>query len=139
MSDILQKEKWAIISEETPLLTELSALDNISLMLKYHFNMSVNKAEKYVCELMKRVELENLCYKRPYALSKIDKAFVQYIRAYVSPFDKIAIIKPFSMLDKIEHLEMIIDLSQKLNDKKIKIFDTDIHGYYKGERCHIIK
>ncbi len=129
----------AIVSEDTPLLVELSVIENISLLLKYHNNIKVKLAEKSVSELLLRCGYEYIGRKKPFDLNKKDKMIAQYLRAYISTFDTIAIIKPFSMLNRIEDINHIIELSSILDDKKVEILDTLQHDFYKDNQCLTIK
>ncbi len=128
-----------IVSEETPLLVDLNANENIALILEYHYRYSIKNATIYADELLKRCEHHKLSDKRVFELDKRDRFIIQYIRAYVSPKDKIAIVKPFSMLDRVDDLSYIKKLVDILDEKETEIVDTTIHQYYKESRCLIIK
>jgi len=74
----------------------------------------------------------------PFEIDKKDRLLIQFLRAYVSNCEMITIIKPFSMIDKIEDIDYIIKLSNKF-DKTIQIADIALHNYYKENKCLIIK
>jgi len=121
------------------LLTELNANQNISLLLKYHYRIGVQKAHDKVLDILKECRYEKLSDKRLFELNKKERFIIQFIRAYVSKFDKIAIIKPFSMLSHREDLSEILSLSSILSEKEIEILDTRKYDFYKDKKCLIIK
>ncbi len=129
----------AVVSEDTPLLVDLSTNENISLILEYHYKYSIKDATIYTDKLLEKCGYKNITDKRPFKLTKEEKLIIQFIRAYVSPKEKIAIVKPFSMLDKVEDLSTLIKIADILNEKDIQIVDTVIHKYYEENRCLTIK
>jgi len=114
-------------------LRDLSVVENIALMLEYNNNYSINKAEKTVFRLMKRFQIEGIKDKRVYELNKKDILIVKYLRAYVSSFDTILIVKPFSMLDNIEDIEVLFEMFNIFSDKITKIVDLDSNQYYRDK------
>ena len=139
MTKYIEKESVAVVGEETPLLVELSANENISLILKCHYRFSIKKAEKESKKLLQKCGYEEINDKKPFKLTKKEKLIVQYIRAYVSKFDKIAVIKPFSLIESIGDIEELYKLSKIFEDKEMEILDTLKHDFYEEKRCHIIK
>ena len=121
----------AIISTTTPLLRDLSAIENIALMLEYNKNYSINKAEQAIFKLMKRFQIEGIKDKRVYELNKKDILIIKYLRAYVSSFDAILVVKPFSMLDNVEDIDVLFELFNIYNDKMTKIVDLNSNQYYR--------
>lgn len=128
-----------MVSEDTPLFVDLNINENISLILKYHYRYSVNKAYEYTNELLEKCGCIDLAQKRPFELSKKDKFIIQYIRAYVSPKEKIAVVKPFSMLNRVEDLSYLEELVDILDEKETYILDTMLQNYYKENKCLTIK
>jgi len=137
--EFVDQNDCAIVSEDTPLLVELSAQENLSLILKYHEKISVKKADILIKELLKDMGLGKLRDKKPFELNKLEKVSIQLIRAYISPFEKICIIKPFSMLNRVEDLSYIITLSEKFDKKEVSVLDTHLHNFYKESRCLTIR
>jgi len=121
------------------LLVDLNASENIALILEYHYKYSVKKAIKYSKNLLEKCGYKEISDKKPFELNKKNKFIVQFLRAYVSPREKIAVIKPFSILDKVEDLSYLIEITDILDEKKIQIVDTTTHKYYKENKCLIIK
>jgi len=121
----------AIISTTTPLLRDLSVIENIALMLEYNKNYSISKAEQAIFKLMKRFQIEGIKDKRVYELNKKDILIIKYLRAYVSSFDTILVVKPFSMLDNVEDLDVLFELFNIYNDKMTKIVDLNSNQYYR--------
>ena len=121
------------------MLVDLSANENIALILEYHYHYSIKDATNYADKLLEKCGYKDIADKRPFGLSKIEKFIIQFIRAYVSPKKKIAIIKPFSMLEKVEDLSTLIKIADILDEKDIQIIDTTIHKYYEESKCLTIK
>jgi len=121
------------------LLVDLSANENIALILEYHYKYSINDATIYTDKLLEKCGYKKIANKRPFKLNKKEKFIAQFIRAYVSPKEEIAIVKPFSILDNIEDLSTLIKIADILNEKNIQIVDTTIHKYYEENRCLTIK
>ncbi len=117
------------------MLVELTALENLSLILKYHEKISVKKADILIKELLKDMGLSKLCDKKPFELNKLEKVSIQLVRAYISPFEKICIIKPFSMLNRVEDFSRILTLSETFDKKEVTVLDTYLHNFYKESRC----
>ncbi len=80
---------------------------------------------------MKRFQIESIKDKRVYELNKKDILIIKYLRAYVSCFDTILIVKPFSMLDNVQDIEVLFELFNIFNDKITKIADLDSNQYYR--------
>jgi len=129
----MEAENIAIISTTTPLLRDLSVIENIALMLEYNKNYSISKAEQAVFKLMKRFQIEGIKDKRVYELSKKDILIIKYLRAYVSSFDAILVVKPFSMLDNVEDIDVLFKLFNIFNDKMTKIIDLNSNQYYRDK------
>ena len=127
----MQDNNTALISVETPLLRDLSVLENIALMLEYHKSYSISKAQQAVLKLMERSQTVGIKDKMVHELSKRDILIAKYLRAYVSSFDIILIVKPFSMLDNIDDIEVLFELFNIFNDKMTKIVDLNSNQYYR--------
>ena len=121
------------------MLVDLSVNENIALILEYHYRYSIKKATIYTDKLLEKCGYKEIADKRPFRLSKKDKFIIQFIRAYVSPKEKIAVIKPFSMLEKVEDLSTLTKIADILDEKDIQIIDTTIHKYYEENKCLTIK
>lgn len=121
------------------MLVDLSVNENIALILEYHYKYSIKDATVYTDKLLEKCGYKSIGGKKPFRLSKKEKFIIQFIRAYVSPKEKIAIIKPFSMLEKIEDLSILIKIADIFDEKNIQIVDTTIHKYYEENKCLIIE
>ncbi len=116
---------------QTPLLRDLNAIENIALILEYHQSFSIKKAQQIVLKLLKKCHIADIKEKRVYELDKKEILTIKYIRAYVSNFDTITVVKPFSMLDKIADIEILFELFNILNDKITTIADLKSNDYFK--------
>lgn len=111
----------------------MSAIENIALILEYNNNYSISKSEQTVFKLMKRFQIEGIKDKRVYELNKRDILIVKYLRAYVSSFDTILVVKPFTFLDHIDDIEVLFELFNTFNDKMTKIVDLSSNQYYRDK------
>jgi len=82
---------------------------------------------------MERSQTGSLKDKRVYELDKRDILVAKYLRAYVSNFDTISVVKPFSMLDNIDGIEVLFELFNIFNDKMTKIVDLKSNQYYRDK------
>ncbi len=130
---IKQSRNFALVSENTPLLRDLNVIENIALILEYHDKISIKKAQSCVNDVLKRCGADILSYKKVYELDKKDSIIIKYIRAYMSNFEIILIDRPFSMLDKMEDMQSIFELSEVLDDKAAQIVDLKSNEYYKDK------
>jgi ABC-type lipoprotein export system ATPase subunit len=139
LQNYLKGKGGALISKETPLLANLTVMDNIALILEYHKNLSLKKAENIVFELLKKCNIEKIRDKKPYQLSRKDIIKVKFLRAYVSDFKHIIIERPFMILDEQNDIDCIFEMFEKFNEKSVEIVDLESNHYYKDKKCHIIK
>ena len=123
-------ENRAQISENTPLLRDLNAVENVALVLEYHKKIPIKKAEEIVFELFKRCNIDDIGYRRIYEIDRKDILILKFLRAYVSYFSEILIVKPFSMLDKMEDMDRLFELFNMLNDKMVIVADLKSNRYY---------
>ncbi len=130
---IAKSDSVALISDKVPLLRDLNIVENIALILEYHENRSIEKANKIALSLLKRYGIDNLANKKVYEIDKVDNIIIKYIRAYVSNFDTIVIDRPFSMLDSLEELDIVFGLNKILDKKTIEIVDLKSNDYYKDK------
>ncbi len=135
----MRDKEVALISEETPLLADLSVVDNISLILEYHKNLSVKMSRGIISKLLKKCNIEEIKDKKPHELNRKDIIMVKYLRAHVSDFKTIVVERPFSMLDNIDDIEAVFNMFDIFDIKNVEIVDLESNHYYEDKKCHIIK
>ncbi|WP_331774800.1 hypothetical protein [Sulfurospirillum sp. 1612] len=139
MQQYLKHKEVALISKNTPLLANLTVIDNIALILEYHNRCSVNVAIIKVMELLKKCHIETIRDKKPHQLSRKDIIKVKYLRAHVSDYNMIVIDRPFMILDEHNDIDCIFEMFELLDEKDVEIVDLESNHYYKDKQCHIIK
>lgn len=142
MEKYLKDKDVALISKNTPLLDNLTVMDNIVLILEYHKNINHKIAEEIVFKLLKRCNIEKISDKKPYQLSRKDIIKIKYLRAHVSDFKSIIIDRPFMILDEQNDIDCLFEMFQIFDvfiQKNVEIVDLESNHYYKDKKCHIIK
>ena len=145
MSEIEQylqeEENYALISEKTPLISNLDIIENISLIKEVHEFISINKAQNISNEYLEKIHLSNIANKRPTACSDTEKLYAMIIRATMCQNKKIIISNLVHLLDNLKDIQDIIkNVENIVTDKNVTILDifsNEIH--YEGCLCRIIK
>lgn len=130
------------VSSNTPLLSNLCMLENISLVLQVHKHLSRKKAYTKAEKALKLLNIENISLLRYEACSDKEIFLVQVIRASIQKEAKIIIEQPFMLLSSEIDLDFIFDALDTLciPYERVLIIDLKHHeNYYKESRCHIIK
>ena len=131
----------AIISAKTPLLANLSVLENIALIKEVHGAVSIDQAEAEAVHYLSKINLQHLQGYNLRQCSSLDLFSVMLIRAMMFSTE-LTIVSPFNL---INNLESIDSLTQMVVDLKIKnvILIVDIernHFHYasniKAEQRH---
>lgn len=130
-----------LISNETPLISNLNMAENIALIKEVHEGMSIKAAEGLACEYLEKIGIGSIALKRISACQSIEIFYVMLIRALMMPQEQICILTPFLLIKHLSGLDELLSNIALLNDKKdIIILDTysnELH--YKGCECHIVK
>ena len=116
-------------------------LENIALIKEIHEHMATLKAQEIARELLKKISYEHIALSRVSACSPTEIFYIQFIRALMMKEDDILIVTPYSLIDNLRNINVIIENINILTDKKniliVDILNNEIH--YKGTTCNIVK
>jgi len=133
--------EYSLISRDTPLISNLSMIENIALIKEVHQFLSVKQAHKDALNLLDKLSLASIADKRINECCDEDVFYVMFMRAMMSSEKDIVIEVPFSLVKNLENIGKLIENILFLNDdKNIIILDNITNeSKYKGYPCHIIK
>lgn len=134
-------DNYSLISNETPLISNLDIIENIALIKEVHEKMSVKKAEGLAKVYLEDISLESIARKRPSSCSDLEKFYVKVIRACMSKDERIVILTPFSLIKDTMDIKKVVADMKKLDIKKT-ILVLDIKNneiLYKGLAWNIVK
>ncbi len=133
-------EEYAFVSTSTPLLSNLSMIENISLIMQIHDRLSRKNAQKAAYDALKSLGLISIAALRYDACSDKEIFYVQLIRAFVKKGAKIVIDQPFAFVAEENSINFILEALDKLliPYQRIIIIDLDNQkSRYKEVSCHI--
>jgi len=138
---IQEQEDYTIISKETPLISNLNILENISLIKEVHEFMPTTAAENIAKQHLKKAALLDIAYKRPINCTNSELLSVMLLRAMMCKSHTIIISNPIDLLNNLKDIKDIIrDIKDMPDEKNIIILDllsNEIH--YEGCSCHTIR
>ena len=120
ITDLIDKYSWgkvAVVSEDLPLMSALTVLDNIVLYKCYTQRLYIYKVENEVIEFLNRYNEPNIIYLHKGQLNKYQQFIAKLARATIHNPDIIIIDMPVDYLG-IENFNLFIDV--------IKKSDTDL-------------
>lgn len=130
------------VSTQTPLLSNLSMLENIALISQVHEKLSITRSHKKAYEALSTLDLGRIASLRYENCSAKEKFYVQLLRANILKDAKVIIEQPFMLLAEEMSIEFILNALQRLNISydRVSIIDL-IHqqSNYKEPQCHIEK
>lgn len=131
---IEENKEYILVSKNTPLLSNLSMCENISLIKCVHHLISIDLAKKEAIDRLTMIKREYIAEKRVVECNSIDIFYTMCIRAMMMDNLRIIIVTPSDIVENKEEMDEIIDIIQLLNnDKKILIVDIDKNKLlYKG-------
>lgn len=137
------KDKFiGFVSTQTPLLSNLSILENISLIPAVHEGLSRKASMKKAYEALDALDLGNIASLRYDVCSTKEIFYTQLIRASMLQDAKIIIEQPFIFLAEEMNIDFILDALRRLkvSFNKVQIIDlTHQATYYKESQCLIEK
>ena len=89
---------------------------NISLIKQYHENMRKSEAKQLALDVLKRIGLEHIAFKRNPALSPDERFFVMILRAAMVKNAMVVIDRPFKMVPHLKTASFIPDVLKKIDD-----------------------
>ncbi|NIA20109.1 MAG: hypothetical protein GWP07_06745 [Xanthomonadaceae bacterium] len=126
------------MSDTTPLLSHLTILENIALLNEFHHGKKKDKAEKEAQQLLADCGFEHIGSKRPFEINNKESFVAKFLRAVVSDFEKILIVRPFDQADSFEIMNLLQDLSAFFPHKSVEVIATEANKrYYEGQ--HVLQ
>jgi len=134
-------EDHILISDATPLISNLNMKENIALIREVHHKTPRLEAESEAQKALEKISLGRIGSKRQNECSKLEIFYVMLVRALFSDPKTVVIKRPFSLVDSLLVIDRIIDNTALLNrEKAIIILDTKTnYSRYKDCKCNITK
>ena len=126
-NDILRAQKIGIIYQDSSLLQDFTAVENIQLA-RLTINQDENSARKEAYQMLKNVGLHNRANHYPYELSGGEAQRVSICRALINSPDVILADEPTGSLDHINSREIFKILFKLKKKNRTIIFAT--HNMY---------
>lgn len=117
INDLIEKYSWkkvAVVSEDIPLISALTVLDNIVLYKCYAKRLYISKVENEVIEFLNRYNEPNIIYLHQRQLNKYQQFITKLARATIHDPDIIVINMPVDYLG-IEHFNLFVDIIKESN------------------------
>ena len=99
---------------KTPLLSNLSVLENITLIKEVHERLSYDEAKIPAYEALERVGYRHINQLRSAQCNEKERFIAQLIRASMMQYAKIVVITPFVLLSDAEEIGFLLDCFEKL-------------------------
>jgi ABC-type lipoprotein export system ATPase subunit len=114
-----------LVSEGTPLISNLDVWSNISLILQYHRNIPWRQAKDMVEDWLNRLNMKSISEKRNSALTDEERFCAMALRAAMVENSIIVLDRPFYIVSNLRNSEFIIETLHKLDDliAEARIFD----------------
>jgi ABC-type lipopolysaccharide export system ATPase subunit len=116
-------------------------LENIALIKEVHEHLETLKAQDIAREMLKKISHEHVALYRVSSCSPTEIFYIQFIRALMMREEKIMIVTPFSLIDNLRNINVIIKNIEILAHKKhiliVDMLSNEIH--YQGTACNTVK
>lgn len=109
-------ERFAPVSLETPLLSNLSVLDNVALVKEYRSSLHDTSSKDEALRLLTRLHIPHLATKRNNDLSDVERFWVMMCRAAMVSSSCVVIDRPLSFVQSHQHLDFIQDALSILDE-----------------------
>jgi len=130
------------VSTQTPLLSNLSMLENIILISQVHENINYKKSKEKGLLALESLGIGHIAHYRYVDCSTQEKFYAQLIRANMMKDAKIIMEQPFRLLDEQIKVSFILNALEKLNidTSRLHILDLQhMQPYYEESHCLIKK
>jgi len=134
-------EDYAVISVDTPLISNLSMVENIALIKEVKEGYSRKKAESLALEYLQRIGLTKIATLRVSSCSINELFDVMFIRAMMTKEHSIVIVSPLVIVKNPREIKTLFEHIDKLKgEKKVLILDTIANkNLYEGLVCNITR
>lgn len=121
----IQYPHYAPVSPNVPLISNLTAWQNVSLIAQYHDRLSEREAWKQSLSYLERLDLHQCAEKRPPELSPEESFAVMTLRASMIHDAIILVCDPFRLLAHHLNATFIYNVLKRLDDlyTQCHIFD----------------
>lgn len=129
-----------IVSDQTPLLANLSMQENVALMDEVHRLMPIQSSQKLASDLLAKLNMSHIGNKRVGACTDFELFAAMLLRAERMPKDAIFIMLPLSLLGHADAVDQTLALITLLDSNKtISILELNSNRmHYQGQACHIL-
>jgi len=105
-----------VVSSDIPLISNQDVYSNIALIKQYHENMGKNAAKQLALEVLKRVGLAHIAFKRNPSLLPEERFCVMLLRAAMMKNAVMVIDRPFRIMPQSKSSSFISDVLKKIDD-----------------------
>jgi len=116
-------------------------LENIALIKEVHEHLPTIKAQKIAKEMLEKIHQEHISLYRVSACTPVEIFYIQFIRALMMKEKKIIIVTPFSLIENLRDINVIIkNITILGSEKEILLLDMlSNENHYEGSQCSIVK
>jgi len=128
-----------LVSLEAPLISNLSVLENISLLRQYHQRLSRRQAEDLTREYLRIFQMEDLAGKRNPVLDENQRFCVMVLRAVMVDNPVLVLDRPFKIMPDLADARFIYDVVGKVEGRYRECLILDYlwnEGRYAGGFSH---
>jgi len=113
------------VSADIPLLSNLSIIDNISLIHKFHTSEPVDFITRTIMEQLKILGIDSFANLKPASVDPLTVFKVKVLRAVSLPLSKFLIDRPFTMLTGIADIGAVVKILDLLDNyvEECTVFD----------------
>jgi ABC-type lipopolysaccharide export system ATPase subunit len=105
-----------MVSEGTPLISNLDVWSNISLILQYHRNMPWRQAKAMVEDWLRRLDMLSISEKRNSSLTDEERLSAMVLRAAMVEDSILVLDRPFYIASNLRSSDFIIETLEKTAD-----------------------
>jgi ABC-type sugar transport system ATPase subunit len=120
------EQRVGLVSEVTPLISNLDVWANIALIPQYHRNMPWREAEAYVADILGRLDMLSIAYKRNSSITNEERFCAMVLRAAMVKDSILVLDRPFKILSNLKDSGFMMDTLQKVDDL---VAETHIFDY----------
>ena len=136
---IEQQQDYVLLSEQTPLLSNLLVWENIALIEQSHHRLAINQSQRNAQALLNRVEQGHLAKKRIYECGELELFIALLARAYFMDVAQLVIVYPEALVGNTVDFSDVRYWIERIETKKTVVILDLIYnqGYFQGQVCHI--
>lgn len=136
---IEQQQDYVLLSDQTPLLSNLLVWENIALIEQSHQRLAVNESQRNAQALLNKIEQGHLAKKRIYECSPLELFIVLLARAYFMDVAQLFIVYPETLVGNMVNFSDVRYWIERIETKKTVVILDLIYnqGYFQGQICNI--